>query len=87
MPLDFPAQIHTAENLEQHANATNGLVIVSINRHPSEDIDQFACNFLDFLERSSSEKKTITFLVTYTNINGTKQLFPPSWKIPTSNNQ
>ena len=43
---------------------TKVLVIASIYRHPSEDINQFICDFSDCLEKLSNEKKTFTFLVT-----------------------
>ena len=45
-------------------DSTKALVIASNYRHPSEDINQFICDFSDCQEKLSNEKKHFTFLVT-----------------------
>ena len=62
-------------------NSTKALVIASIYRHPSEDINQFICNFSDCLEKLSNEKK-IFYILGDININivGTNQLSPRAEK-------
>ena len=40
-------------------DSTKALVIASIYRHPSKDINQFICDFSDCLEKLSNEKKIL----------------------------
>ena len=57
------------------------LVIASIYRHPSEDINQFICDFSDCLEKLANEKKNFSILGDKSiNIIGTNQLFPQAEK-------
>ena len=43
---------------------TKALVIASIYKHPSEDINQFDYDFSAWLQKLSNEKKRFTFFVT-----------------------